>query len=112
MPGPEAVLAGTWELTVDAETNGTKTILKFDSFGRLLEVGTQTGSVTVTDTNATGTVTVVNKNLTLKTSTNLRFEGTFNDAMTEVKGTLFTEFTLFGTTTSIDMGPATMKKAS
>jgi len=112
MPGPEAVLAGTWELTVDSETNGTKTILKFDSLGKLIEVGTQTGNVTVTDTNATGTVTVVDKDLTIKTSTNLRFEGTFNDAMTEAKGTLFTEFNIFGTITSIDMGPATMKKVS
>ena len=110
IPGTESVLFGTWELTKDAEPDGTKIILVFDSFGTLTQVGTQTGNVTITDTTVSGTTSVVGKTLKITTSTNVRFDGTFNDDMTVATGTLFTEFTLFGTTTTINEGPATLTK--
>lgn len=114
MPGAESVLSGTWELTKDADLLGTKTILVFDSFGTLTQVGTQigsgSGSITTIDTNATGTTSVVGKSVSITTSTNVRFDGTFNADNTVATGTFFTEFSLFGTTTTINEGPATMTK--
>lgn len=110
IPGAESVLSGTWELTKDADPDGTKIILVFDSFGTLTQVGTQTGNVTVTDTTVSGTTSVVGKTVKITTSTNVRFDGTFNADNTVATGTLFTEFTLFGTTTTINEGPATMTK--
>jgi len=110
IPGVEAVLSGKWELIKDADPNGTKIILVFDNFGNLTQVGTQTGNVTVTNTSVSGTTSVVGMSLGITTSTNLRFDGTFNDDMTVATGTLFTEFNIFGTITSINEGPATMTK--
>lgn len=110
VPGAASVLSGKWELVKDADLLGTKIILVFNSFGTLTQVGTQTGNVTVTDNNVTGTTSVVVKSVKITTSTNIRFDGTFNTDMTVATGTLFTEFTLFGTTTSINEGPATMTK--
>ena len=110
IPGTESVLSGTWELTKDSDPSGTKIILVFDSFGSLTQVGTQTGSVTVTDTNVSGTTTVTSRSVKITTSTNVRFDGTFNSDMTIATGTLFTEFTLFSTTTSVNEGPATLTK--
>jgi hypothetical protein len=110
IPGAASALFGKWELIKDADPNGTKIILVFDSFGNLSQVGTQTGNVTVTDTTVSGTTSVVGMSLGITTSTNLRFDGTFNADMTVATGTLFTEFNLFGTITSINEGPATMTK--
>lgn len=114
MPGAEAVLFGKWELTEDTDPNGVIIILVFDSFGTLIQAGTQTGrgigSVTVIANNATGTVSVTDKSVSIITSTNVRFNGTFNADMTIAAGTLFEESTFFGTTTTTNLGPATLTK--
>lgn len=114
MPGAEAVLFGKWELTEDTDPNGVIIILVFDSFGTLIQAGTQTGrgigSVTVIANNATGTASVTDKSVSITTSTNVRFNGTFNADMTIATGTLFDESTFFGTTTTTNLGPATLTK--
>ncbi|MFQ5428750.1 MAG: hypothetical protein ACE5E1_00445 [Phycisphaerae bacterium] len=110
VPGPEAILAGAWELTKDSGPSLSRTILVFDDFGRLTEIRTIIGNTTVADRNVSGTATVDGAALALTTSTNLKFTGTFNADFTVATGNLFTEFTLFGVTTTTDEGSATLTK--
>ena len=111
VPGAAGVLAGTWELTKDDDPNGEKFVLTFDTFGSLTAIATVNGNTTVTTSNVSGTTTVVGQSVTIKTSQNdFKFVGTFNAGFTVANGTQFSEWEWFGTTTTTDLGEATLTK--
>ncbi|MBK8269790.1 MAG: hypothetical protein IPK83_16440 [Planctomycetes bacterium] len=111
MPPTEAVLEGTWELVKASDPGGAnKIVLEINDQGRVTSVTNFVGGTSFRQNNATGQTTLAGLDILIQTSTNLKFEAVFNDEITEAVGTQFTEFTLFGVTTTIDEGEATLKR--
>ncbi len=111
-PPPEAVLAGTWDLATDQDLGLTKTVLVFDQLGRIEEMQSVFLAITVTERDVHRSTVVSGSNVTISTTTNLIFQGTFNDDFTVATGQLSTEFTIPFTSTqiTIDQGDATLTK--
>lgn len=111
MPPTEAVLEGTWELVKASDPGGAnKIVLEINDQGRVTSVTNFVGGTSFRQNNATGQTTLTGLDVLIQTSTNLKFEAVFNDEITEAVGTQFTEFTLFGVTTTIDEGEATLRR--
>ncbi len=111
-PPPEAVLAGTWDLATDQDVDLTKTVLVFDQLGRIEEMRSVFLAITVTERDVHRSTVVDGSNVTISTTTNLNFQGTFNDDFTVATGKLSTEFLIPFTSTriTIDQGDATLTK--
>jgi len=112
VPPPEAVLEGTWDLTPVQDIGLTRNVFVFDAFGRITEMRSVFLTITVTERNIHRSTSVVGLNVTIATTGDLIFEGTFNDDFTVATGSLSTRFTIPFTTTeiSVDQGEATLTK--
>lgn len=112
VPPPEAVLEGTWDLTTDDEFALTRTIFVFDQLGRISEMRSVFLALTITDHDVHSSTEVSGSDVTIITTTNLIFHGTFNEDFSVATGKLSTEFTIPFTSTvvSIDKGDATLTK--
>ncbi|MFH1417651.1 MAG: hypothetical protein ABII12_05110 [Planctomycetota bacterium] len=110
VPPPEAVLAGTWDLTPDQYLGLAKNVFVFDELGRITEMRSVFLAITVTERDVHRSTSVVDRNVSIATTGNLIFDGTFNDDFTIATGKLTTEFTIPFTSTeiSIDQGNATL----
>lgn len=111
VPPPEAVLFGSWLLgSTDSGHNGK--VFVFDANGRLSEIRTTTGNTTLIERDVHNTVTVIGMNVSVRTKSNLIFEGTLNDALNLITGTLRSEFTIPFTNNVIatNHGDATLTK--
>ena len=111
IPPPEAVLLGSWLLgSTDSGQNGK--VFVFDATGRLDEIRTTTGNSTLIERDVHDTVTVIGMNVVVRTRGNLIFEGTLNEALTLITGTLRSEFNIPFTNNviSTDFGDATLTK--
>ncbi|HVP12245.1 MAG TPA: hypothetical protein VMV94_13790 [Phycisphaerae bacterium] len=114
-PPPEAVLAGTWNLTTQTTEPLTQLLLTFDQNGTLTTIVYQIGTDLAITTAVVSSSTDVNgKQVTISTTFlggTLSFNGTLNDANNVITGTLTTEIVLAPlTTVTINGGAATLTK--
>lgn len=108
-PAAEAVLAGRWELIQTEDTQLGQTFIVFDANGRLSELITVIGGITIRRTALVGTTTVVGSNVTVSLgfdANNLSFVGVLNPAQDAADGTLSTNISIGSTTIGIDEGAA------
>ena len=112
VPPPEAVLEGTWDLTPDHELVLTRNVFVFNELGRITEMRSVFLAITITERDIHRSTSVVGNNVTIATTGDLIFEGTFNADFTVATGSLSTKFTIPFTSTeiSIDKGTATITK--
>lgn len=112
VPPAEAVLEGTWDLVPAQDSGLTRNVLVFDGLGRITEMRSVFLTITITERNVHRSTSVVGETVTIATTGDLIFEGTFNDDFTVATGSLSTRFTIPFTTTeiSIDQGAATLTK--
>jgi hypothetical protein len=113
-PPPEAVLAGTWAVTVENNPDLKLLLLTFDSNGNLQSIEYQVGSNAVITVPAPLGATNVDGNaVTISVSFNnntLAFNGTLNDTQTVITGDITTLIVVGGLEISINNGPATLTK--
>ena len=110
-PPAEAVLFGAWLLgSSDSGQNGK--VYVFDAAGRLTEIRTTSGNTTLVERDVHDTTQVVGMNVSVRTKGNVIFEGTLNDALNLITGTLRSEFTIPFTNNviSTNYGAATLTK--
>lgn len=111
VPPAEAVLFGSWLLgSTDSGQNGK--VYVFDANGRLTEIRSTSGNTTLIERDVHDSVTVVGMNVSVRTKGNVIFEGTLNDALNLITGTLRSEFTIPFTNNviSTNYGNATLTK--
>ena len=113
-PPPEAVLSGTWTLTTPSSVPLTQLLLTFDRNGTLTTIAYKLGAdITITTSSVAGTTKVTGKDVSIATAFlggSLEFNGTLNDADTEITGTLTTQITVGTITVTINGGPGTLTK--
>ncbi len=112
VPPPKAVLEGTWDLSSDQYLGLNRNVLVFDELGRITEMRSIFLAITITERDVHRSTEVVGRNVSITTTGNLIFEGTFNDDFTVATGKLSTEFEIPFTSmvVSIDQGDATLTK--
>ncbi len=113
-PPPEAVLQGTWLVTV-AQNPDLKTLLvTFDENGNVTEVQYKLGdNALITVTSPTGVATVDGQNVVISATFNdngLTFNGTLNGDNTVITGNLTTQIVVGGVIVTVNNGPATLTK--
>jgi hypothetical protein len=109
-PPPEAILLGTWRLIPIPDSSITQQYLVFNEVGRLIELRTKTGNITVTETNIHQLTRVTGNAVRIETTKNTVFEGILNDEKNIITGNVSTVIMLGGTTITTDDGPATLNK--
>jgi hypothetical protein len=112
-PPPEAILAGTWELTTEETTELEQTLLTFDANGNLDKVVYQIGNITFTDNNPRGSTTVNGQTVTIDATfagSGQIFNGTLNADNTVITGTSGTVIRFGNLTIDIDNGAVTLTK--
>jgi YD repeat-containing protein len=111
-PPNDGDLEGKWQLITENPGLG-QTYLTFDKAGNLIEVTLTVGIVSITYDDILFTETSVSgNNVTIESSfgnSTLSFNGTFNDNLTEIDGTLTAKFDL-GVVITINGGPARLIK--
>ncbi|MBX3394713.1 MAG: hypothetical protein KF841_05055 [Phycisphaerae bacterium] len=111
IPVPEAVLEGQWQLIKASDPDGNnRIVIELNQLGTVTSVTNFLGGVSFKQTNASGKATLTGDNLLLRTSTNLKFEASFNAGFTEAIGRQFTEISFLGIITTIDEGEATLTR--
>ncbi len=113
-PPPEAVLQGTWLVTV-AQNPDLKTLLvTFDENGNVTEVQYKLGdNALITVTSPAGVATVNGQNVVISATFNdngLTFNGTLNGDNTVITGNLTTQIVVGGVVVTVNNGPATLTK--
>jgi len=105
-----SALEGTWKLVMTDNPGGAEVFYVFDAGGRLSEIRTVTGTVTVTARNVHKSVTLEGSRLRIVTSKDSVFEGELNAERTIATGKLATEITVGDVTATISNGAATLTK--
>ncbi|MHC4444242.1 MAG: hypothetical protein ACYTF1_25020 [Planctomycetota bacterium] len=113
-PPPEAVLAGTWQLTHETDQPLTDFFLTFDSSGNLVKLSFTVGdNITVESPIKSATVSVQGTAVQITTefmAGNLTFNGTLNETNNIIQGRLTNTITVFGISIIIDNGVATLTR--
>lgn len=110
-PPAEAILAGAWKITAQDPVQNNRTFV-FGESGRLSEIRTMIGPTTLIERNVHDTTRVTGQSVFVKTSGNLIFEGTLNDAADTITGALRTEVAIPFTSNTLitELGPATLNR--
>jgi len=113
-PPPEAVLEGTWLVTVEQNPDLQSLLVTFDGSGNVTQVEYKLGdNATITVTNPVGVATVNGQDVILSATFNgngLTFDGTLNSDNTVINGSLTTQISVGGLLITINNGPATFTK--
>jgi len=114
-PVPEAVLAGSWELTTVNPSNLPKTVLTFDSNGNLTNITYTVGGASVSQIPISGSTTVVDSTVTISETLpnggSISFQGTLNEAGTQATGNIVAVFSVTNIfTTTLPGVPAVLTK--
>ncbi len=113
-PPPEAVLQGTWAVTVENAPDLKELLVTFDENGNVTEVQYKLGdNATITVASPTGVATVDGSNVIISATFNdngLTFNGTLNSDNTVITGNLTTQIAIGGLIVTINNGPATLTK--
>jgi hypothetical protein len=113
-PPEEAVLEGTWAVSVQNNPDLQQLLLTFDANGKVTTVTYKLGdNAVITVPSPVGTGTVNGKDVTITAEfrgNGLEFDGTLNDANTIITGSLTTNIVLETIVITIDNGPATLTK--
>jgi hypothetical protein len=113
-PPAEAVLAGTWAVTVAAAPGLEQLLLTFDEEGQLSTVTYKVAdNAVITVPSPTGTTSVSGQDVTITGTflgNGLEFEGILNSTNTVITGTLTTHIVVGSAVVTIDNGAATLTK--
>ena len=113
-PPPEAVLAGTWQLTQETDEQLTDFFLTFDSSGNLVKLSFTVGdNITVESPITSATVSVQGAAAQITTECmagDLTFNGTLDETNNIIQGQLTSTITVFGISIIIDNGAATLTR--
>jgi len=113
-PPPEAILAGTWQLTTEQTTELTQTFFTFDSAGQLDKVTYKIGdNATITDNSPRGTVSVSGASVTIDATfagSGQIINGTLNDENDVITGDSGTVIRFLSIEINVDNGAITLTK--
>lgn len=110
-PGPEAILAGRWELVTSDEAGFSQSFLEFDEYGNLSTWTTVVGGVTLNNSVSGAETTLTDSTVVIRKTTGetqLTFTGTLNDTNSEITGSVELSFKvpIIGTQITFDQGDA------
>lgn len=111
---PEAVLAGTWAVTVQNAPDLKQLLITFNSTGNVTSVSYKLGdNATITVPSPVGVAEVNGTSVTISATFNnngLTFNGTLNSTNTVITGSLTTQIVVGSVVVTVDNGPATLTK--